>query len=565
MDCTVAKAPHSARKPLYYCDDPVKAHDRLLSNFTQKIESSLRLLQKQLGNCNFASTHEALATSYKMPHNKYVYDGTATSISSDEENGTNHNESTEVEVETIPIITTSKRKRKRDNVELNRTKPKTCKSQQASNKPVVSKRAASKKALKVDARLKVYYESYDKWFPGTVADVQTSENQVLVAYDDKDSEWMDPTAGTWKLTKTPKQQSMTPGRLSKIAWVEKQHVGDRLVVYCPRTKDRRNATLREINHKWNNPHARNAPHRIEYDIGGGEWTNLVDREFSRIVSRAKHLKPGSAITIMSYDEDDNEHADRAIVDEIDSTRVKPHLVRYEDCGSIEWVNLCTLPFHFSKSKATPATEPKVMLMEPVLHSPPRPPSSPFKKQLLMRASQSFAAKEVAKSSSSPTTSLDCAKKHNSVAAAAGAAPKNTKIKQVKRVPPKRRAAPKWDVEAAKRCRAKVASGTAAGGVQPVVSPPTKWTVQEDTKASIQTIAAGDQVNVEKNDQQNRKDQMPPSGGTTFPELLADAVFRVCKPDDGELRPAVECCQHVYLKELRTKTSSCIRYLPVPHL
>lgn len=88
--------------------------------------------------------------------------------------------------------------------------------------------------------------------------------------------------------------------------------------------------------------SKKGPHRIEYDDGDKEWTDLMFRRFKRIPKKSDELKVGLRVTV--YDAARKKNYPATVV-EIKPEIARPHKVKYDKASrEKEWLNLYVHPF-----------------------------------------------------------------------------------------------------------------------------------------------------------------------------------------------------------------------------
>lgn len=426
------------------------------------------------------------------------------------------------------------KKRKKANTVLSRKKAKKSKGQHATSTLAKSDRTpvVPYQGLVVGSRLKVYYEAYDKWFLGTVQELEEDGDRVDVAYDDGDNEWMDPCTTTWKFSTKP-FQPVKKDLYHRRQFVARQKVGQRLHIFCPMTQDYRFATLVEINKKCDDPHSRNAPHRLVYDHQGGEeWTNLTYRQFSRLNPKAEGLEPKMKIGVWS-EEGNKARFIPGVLLKIDPSRAKPHLVSFVKDGQKgkEWMNLWLGAFRLDQHKK--------MKSSPVVAAPTMPApivkasksaSLPLKKRVVKHET-------LLKKEAHPVESLETS---------TGVAD-FCRCEEVesKRERPKRLSIPKWNPEEEKLCIAKrveyrwiVATNVADDKKQPDFTAESK--VHSSAILPVPKVAGeSDLKAIGQTSDERTADERVIETDASFSQATLDEVCSVCKPS-GNLPPVASC-------------------------
>lgn len=194
-------------------------------------------------------------------------------------------------------------------------------------------------------RITVYWPGDDQWYKGTVAATEPNdEHTVFVEYDDGDSDWVDLSVSKWRRSTKPDKFLVeeTNALVRKRERISRLKVGTRISVFWPHEKEYFTGTLTKIKKLQGDSDIQGKPHRIRYDDGDKEWTNLLHRKFKPVDAKALRLRCGSRVSV--YDGNKKKYY-RATVIEIETTQARPHRVKYDKKSRGEdWVNLNAHPF-----------------------------------------------------------------------------------------------------------------------------------------------------------------------------------------------------------------------------
>ncbi|CAJ1911128.1 unnamed protein product [Cylindrotheca closterium] len=190
--------------------------------------------------------------------------------------------------------------------------------------------------LEIGTRISCFWPDDEQWYKGTVAK-QLDGDRFWIKYDDGDEEEINIKKDKWKTSNHPEEEEIkaNDGRMerSKQARIDKLELGSRIAVYFPHEEEYYAGTITEIKVT---PKC-SSPHRINYDDGDEELTDLRQRKFKLITKKSGLLKVGSRVAICNRIRKKNDHA---TVVKIEPERAKPHKVKYDKEGrGEEWLNL----------------------------------------------------------------------------------------------------------------------------------------------------------------------------------------------------------------------------------
>lgn len=199
----------------------------------------------------------------------------------------------------------------------------------------------------------VYWSDDDAWYKGTVAALNEDEDddddkRVLVEYDDGDVDWMDPATDKWRSF----IKKGTSAQQEQEEKVSRQEIGSRISIWWPQEKEYYTGALVEIDNSDEHSH----PHRISYDDGDEEWTNLHHRKWKRVEVKALRLKVGSRVSVLDTKDKSKRHYPGTVT-KIKPRRPRQHRVRYDNINrGSEWLNLNVHPFLDIEPRAAPPAD-----------------------------------------------------------------------------------------------------------------------------------------------------------------------------------------------------------------
>ncbi|CAJ1960340.1 unnamed protein product [Cylindrotheca closterium] len=191
--------------------------------------------------------------------------------------------------------------------------------------------------LQTGMRITCYWPDDDQWYKGTVAE-KLDDDRFKISYDDGDEGEINAKEDKWRrsLHNCIKENTLIDEK--KEALINKLEVGSRISVYFPYEKEYYAGSLT----KKRDVSAQKGRHRIKYDDGDIEWTDLLFRKFKRITKKSEGLKVGSRVAVYDEKRKKNYHA---TVVKIKPGRVRPHKVKYDkESRGKEWLNLHIHPF-----------------------------------------------------------------------------------------------------------------------------------------------------------------------------------------------------------------------------
>lgn len=195
------------------------------------------------------------------------------------------------------------------------------------------------KPLEIGTRITCYWPDDDQWYKGTVAD-ELDDDRFWIKYDDGDEGELNIKEDKWRRSFHPDKFIMekTQQDEKKQAVIDNLELGSRIAVYFPHEKEYFAGTLM----KKRKVSSKKGPHRIEYDDGDKEWTDLIFRKFKQIPKKSNDLKVGSRVAV--YDEARNRNYPATVI-KIKPERARPHKVKYDkESRGKEWLNLFVHPF-----------------------------------------------------------------------------------------------------------------------------------------------------------------------------------------------------------------------------
>mmetsp|Transcript_17504 Transcript_17504/g.43015 ORF Transcript_17504/g.43015 Transcript_17504/m.43015 type:complete len:768 (-) Transcript_17504:777-3080(-) len=194
-------------------------------------------------------------------------------------------------------------------------------------------------ALEIGKRITCFWPDDDQWYKGTVAE-KLDDDQFWIKYDLGDEQEMDIKKDKWRILNRQDKDIKTIMERRKQALLDGLEVGSRISVYFPHEKEYYAGTVTKINVA---PPHQSGPHRIKYDKGNKEVTDLRKRKFKRIRKKSDQLEVGSRVVV--YDRNRKKYY-RATVRKIKPERgARPHKVKYDkESRGKEWLNLHVHPF-----------------------------------------------------------------------------------------------------------------------------------------------------------------------------------------------------------------------------
>lgn len=192
-------------------------------------------------------------------------------------------------------------------------------------------------------RLTVYWSDDDQWYEGKATSAP-QDHRVRVQYDDGGkAQWVDLTTTQWSSLGKGlilEQEAQAAMNLKRER-IQNIQVGTKVAVFWPHEKDFFAGTLTKIK-PTSDLSLKNNPHRIEYDDGDSEWTNLYHRKFKQVKPKALRLRVGSRIFVRNPEKGRNYGA---TVTRIKLGEARPHKVKYDkERKGEEWLNLYVHPF-----------------------------------------------------------------------------------------------------------------------------------------------------------------------------------------------------------------------------
>ncbi|CAJ1960408.1 unnamed protein product [Cylindrotheca closterium] len=191
--------------------------------------------------------------------------------------------------------------------------------------------------LQIGMKITCYWPDDDQWYKGTVAE-KIDDDRFKISYDDGDEGEISAKEDKWRRSLHNYIKENTQKDEKKQALIDRLEMGSRISVYFPHEKEYYAGSLA----KKRKVSAQKGRHRIKYDDGDTEWTDLLFRKFKRIAKKSEQLEVGSRVAV--YDEERNKNYHATVV-QIKPEKARPHKVKYDkESRGKEWLNLHVHPF-----------------------------------------------------------------------------------------------------------------------------------------------------------------------------------------------------------------------------
>ncbi len=142
----------------------------------------------------------------------------------------------------------------------------------------------------------VYWSGDDQWYHATVIGIR-KPRRVRVEYEDGLQEWIHGKTNEWKVWTKDVEKQEDVFQNKKKERVQSLMVGSRVAVFWPLEKEFFTGTIAKFE-------ASNQCHLIRYEDGDEEWTNLVYRKFTKVISEARRIQVESRNNFL-HDESDS--------------------------------------------------------------------------------------------------------------------------------------------------------------------------------------------------------------------------------------------------------------------